>query len=690
VQALLTRLVQRASHGAAAALAELGERPASLLLAMLALNALASPYAGVIHDSQMYAVQVLHRLEAPAYDDDLFFCYGSQDQYSVFSPAVEPLAALLGLSAAFFFLYLAGKALLFLAMLRLVRRLLPDGGPLATLVLLFLAAHGLPYGAFGVFSVNEPFLTPRLFAAALVLLGLERTLAGRFPAALGLVLGGVALHPVMAAPALPIVLLWWARERLPDRAFWLLFLAGCLGAAALLACEPLAARVFGRMDADWLSAVRHASPYASPPEWPGPDLLASLVPVLVLLGAAGAARRCRPQVARLALLVVLVAAGGLGAAAVGSTTGYTLLLQGQFYRALWLATFLQMPLGFWLAARLWPRGEAARLAALTLLGWLLLTRYETDLLLFAWPLPVAVLFLRGLGREPRTAGWLWKSYAAGLAFAGLAGAALKAWVIVSWRATLLTGADGLDYARILLGTPGPALWVVLAAGALTALHGLLGLGAAFRRRAAAFGLAVQLAAFLAPALPYYQEHYRNDNRDVELVSRYLDVAGAREGRLPTLYWCNTNLNTVWVDLHAKNYFHLDQVQGLLFSRETAREARRRAVVVGTFEMERRRQARGFYPEGWTLLLQDFHACRLDDASAGLADLERLCREEAVDFAVLPQAFDGLYAATNGRIYVYDCRRLRRQFAQAGAPERGYEPRPKSRRAMWAAFQPQAP
>jgi hypothetical protein len=654
----LTRLARGALARAAVALRELADRPASLLVAMLALNPVASPYAGLIHDSRLYAFQVMHRLDAPAYDDDLFFLYGSQDRYSVFSPLAAPLAAALGLPAAFFLLYLAAKVLLFVGFLRLVRRLLPDP-VLSTLTLLFLAVHGLPYGAFGVFSVNEPFLTPRLFAAALALLGLERMLAGRCAAALVLVLAGALLHPVLAAPALAIVVLWWAREWLGARRFAVLMLTGFLMGAAVLACAPLAGRLFGRMDDDWLSAVHHASPYAWPREWPTADLFISLGPLVLLVAAAGAARG-RPPLSRLCLLVTLVAAGGLGLAVLGSLTGCALLVQSQLYRALWLAAFLQVPLGFWLATQLWPRGEAARLAALSILGGLLSTSYEIELLLFAWPLPVAVLFFRGLCRAPRTTGWLWKSYAAGLAFGVVAGAVLKAGVVWQWRSTLLAGAEGLDYWRVLMGTPGPALWATLAVAGLTALHGLVGFGARFRRPALAAAVACQLAVFVLPETAYYQEHYRDENQDIRFVARFLTTTAHR--RPPTLYWSGGGLGAVWLDLRAKSYYDLNQAQGLLFSRQTAREARRRARVVGNFEMEQRRQDRGYYPEGWTLLLQDFYGCGLEEASAGRADLERLCREEAVDFAVLPQAFDGLYAASNGRVYVYDCRRLRERLA----------------------------
>src|ERR1700686_2514761 len=97
---------------AVAAVGELMNRPWSLFFALLAVNAVALPYRGVIHDSQLYAVQVMNRVENGAYGDDLFFRYGSQDKYSLFSLAAAPLVRVLGLQNAFFLLYLVFNSLL--------------------------------------------------------------------------------------------------------------------------------------------------------------------------------------------------------------------------------------------------------------------------------------------------------------------------------------------------------------------------------------------------------------------------------------------------------------------------------------------------------------------------------------------------------------------------------------------------
>src|SRR5580704_13550837 len=86
------------------AIGKLAAQPWSLLCVLLACNALARPYAGITHDARLYSAQVLNQLDPGTYGDDLFFRYGSQDQFSIFSQFAAPFVAILGLETAFFLL----------------------------------------------------------------------------------------------------------------------------------------------------------------------------------------------------------------------------------------------------------------------------------------------------------------------------------------------------------------------------------------------------------------------------------------------------------------------------------------------------------------------------------------------------------------------------------------------------------
>jgi hypothetical protein len=653
-------LLRRALPEAGRALRSLGERPAALLVALVAVNALIIPYAGLGHDARLYAAQVLHRLGEPWLQGDLFFRYGSQDQYSLFSTVVAPLAAALGVGWTFFLLYLPLKALQLWGMMRLVRALIPDR-LVAAVALLFAVVCSMPYGAYGIFRVNEDFLTPRLITTALVLLGLERLLCGRFGAALGLMLLGALMHPIMAAPGLAVLALWWAWERLSWRHLLLLAVPAALAAAAVLAWRPAGAALFGQMDDDWVAAVRQASPYASPLDWPTGDVLNLLVPFALLLASAWVCRT-DPHVSRLALLTVLVGAGGVGAAVLGGVTGYALLLQAQPYRALWLVSFLSVPLAVWTAARLWRQPGAGRLLALAVVAGLGVDRTGMEVELFAWSLPVFLIGCRGLARAPRDPGWLWRSVALSLAAAVLGRVFLSEILFINWRGGALAQADGLDFARLLLACPGPAFWTAAAVAGLTLVSVAVGFGRAFRWAAVGLAGAVQLGLFLLPGTAFYQERYYFFHRDVEFVAHYLRSARGATAPPPTVYWCNGNLGTLWLDLRVRSYYQLQQIQGQLFSRDTAREAHRRARLVSQFEMERQGRERAFLAEGWQRRLENYYQVLIDQAAPTRADLDRLCRDEAVDYAILQQDIDGLYAASNGRFFIYDCRRLRARRA----------------------------
>src|SRR5438270_7254260 len=100
------------SERAVDALRRLAAHPSCFFCLLLAVNAGARPYAGITHDARLYSIQVLNQLDPSAYSDDLFFRYGSQDQFSIFSRCAAPLVALLGLEPAFFLLYVVCNSLL--------------------------------------------------------------------------------------------------------------------------------------------------------------------------------------------------------------------------------------------------------------------------------------------------------------------------------------------------------------------------------------------------------------------------------------------------------------------------------------------------------------------------------------------------------------------------------------------------
>jgi hypothetical protein len=80
------------------------------VIALAAIWLLTHRYFGIQHDGQFYAVQALARIDPAAYAHDIFFSFGSQDNYSLFSPIYAWLIGTTGLDRAAFVL-LAGAHL---------------------------------------------------------------------------------------------------------------------------------------------------------------------------------------------------------------------------------------------------------------------------------------------------------------------------------------------------------------------------------------------------------------------------------------------------------------------------------------------------------------------------------------------------------------------------------------------------
>lgn len=105
---------------------------------------------------------------------------------------------------------------------------------------------------------------------------------------------------------------------------------------------------------------------------------------------------------------------------------------------------------------------------------------------------------------------------------------------------------------------------------------------------------------------------------------------------------------LWFDLDCDGYFLRCQCSGITFSEAGAAECFRRGRLVLPFEL-------ALYPDAaWEVFRGDGPPPQVPT----LADFEALASEPSVDLLVLRQEFPG-YAATNGRVYIYDLRASRR-------------------------------
>jgi hypothetical protein len=637
--------------------------PLALVCVALLANAVCQPYLGLFHDARLYAFYLESRLEpAQGFDQDLYLAYGSQDRYSLFAFLLFPLVKIVGLTAGMFTGYLLSKALLFWGFQRLVRVLVRDDS-LTAVIVLFLAVVPIPFGGNEVFHVNEPFLTPRLLASACVLLALERMLAGKLVLPLVLLLSSLAMHPLMGVGGVLTFVLWWSFGHLSRRQ---LVALGCLavaGAGAVLAYEPLGTRVFGHMDDTWRATNLQICFFIRPSEWAPEDWARLAWDVLiVVVGGFTFAR----HVSRFLWAVLGAGLIGLVGSLVGVESHYLLLIQTSPYRTLWLLEFLAVPLGFLAVAALWRRGTPlARCGSLGLLLYVSDERvFSAQTTLFILLVGgAAVLFLlwhRGLNRTPADPDWLWKC--GRNTFLCACGLLVTFAALVVANGLFGGASSGLPMHPTgvlrMLGLINSRLVCLLAACQLAGLlAGALGVGR--RLQVATLGVAVAYLGILTylDGSSWYLTRYQEEERHTEFVADFLRGRRDAAGHAPCVYW-NTDIDRIWFRLRATSYVTIYQMAGCAFQAETASEGKRREHLVARFEADADRKSPRPLPPRWQQFFDDFRDCPRDAPPPTRADLLRLAQEEKLDYAVLQIDIDHLYAATDGRYFIYDCKRLR--------------------------------
>jgi hypothetical protein len=612
----------------------------ALTLLITGIWSMTHRYLGLWGDAELYAVQALAKLK-PALAGDLYLQNASQDRYTVFSWLYARLIDALGLQPAALALYVVCSAWFLAAAWALMRRLSDAGTAWFSVALLaILAGH---YGSYGVFRYAEEFLTARSFAEALVVSAVACFFSGARAWALALTAVALSMHPLLALPGLLLLLCLWTGLRTS--------LAGALlgiGAAALLATAlPMMAPVqgpFALIDGAWLAVVRERSQFLflqlwRPGDWKINALPFASLAVTLLVVPDG-------RIRQLAWASMLIGAAGLAVALIASTMGpVAILLQGQAWRWMWIPCFagilLLAPTLLWM----WRDPRTGPACALLLAGGWACTAVDT----FACLGLAAAL-------------WLARPLVAPRAAAMLRGAALAlALLLTAWT---------LANAWTIIGSPSPEAG--RESRALAAVRNIMGLqtaalmvfGAGWwwissRRSPLPVALAcLPLAGIAALGLPGALKSFTTAGTPAE-ISAYADWRGAIA---PTanvaVLGVHNAAGFVWFTLERRAYLSIDQSAGVVFSRATALEVRRRSEVLAPLA-----------EPSWKIMT--YLARRAADKSAPeprdkpltAAALPGLCRDPQLGYLIAHEfvGFDPLRHAGAGPYkdwYLYDCGRVR--------------------------------
>jgi hypothetical protein len=650
-------------------LEELARRPWLLWLVTLALNAVTQPYPGIIHDARLYGLQVLNRVEDGALAHDLFLRYGSQDQYSVFSIVAAPLATWIGIPGAFVLLYLLSRALFLYGMMRLVLQLFGTS-PWTVATVLVLAVDPVSFGGYGVFQVNEAFMTPRLPAVGLAMLGLAWMLRGHYLVAAGLFFLGCLLHPLMAVVGFPLLIGWLVVSRWPQWGLLGLTVVALLGCAIVLGIPPIGYKLFGYMDPEWLDQVCLVTTFNFPFQWcPGDYRLLAFTVLVVGATAVLLWRENRPA-ANFLGLTLLAGLGGLLATTVSSGMGYRILFQGQPYRALWLVHLLSVPCAILLLVRAWQSGQE-RTRILTILGvsgLLINPATSMEVWLVALFLPPFLCGLRGLQPRPNRPDWLSCGLAASVAAALIVSGFQRVYALHAMSERMQGRFDDMEVFFLTMLNFGVVAWALVSLALLrVAAPQLISHPVRIGSAALALFLALHLGCFAFTQSPWYRGHHMRQGENVQFVADVLaeqhrarvgkDFA-ASGGSTPTIYWTTGQIEVMWLQLHMRVYYHFSQMAGILYSKETAAESFRRARLVGPFEIERYRRVMDTYPDYWREPLEILHGVKIEDGNPSAEALRALAADPLVDYVIVDRDLGEPCLASNGHIYIYDCRTLR--------------------------------
>ena len=547
----------------------------ALTMLLVAAWMLRHPFAGVYHDSVLYSFQALARLHPEPLAHDVFLRFGSQDQYTIFSPLYAAAIRLLGVEPAAAVLTFLSHLLFFGSAGVLARRFMGPGLALVAVGLLVALPSG--YGADYIFNYIEPFLTPRQPSEGFALLGLAAALAGRNAWALAALATATLLHPIIGIAG--TVLLLSLRVAIPRPR--LAAAVVCIGFGLLAAAAYLMpAGPFSRMDDTWLHLIAQRSRFLFILNWSADDWGRALTPLGVL--AVGAVAAAEDLTRRFCFAALLTAAVGVVVCLLGGDLlRIVIVLQAQTWRWLWLANVcavLLLPAICW---DCWRSSTLASSAALLLAaGWI--SRGQSLALcsiLLAAALSAAVAARRGvrfrqdrmvlMGAGAAVALLLLTSLASKIQLLRLNPVAFDEPLPIELQLARIWSSDGVLPAALIVGA-----WLAGRRWNTAYVHG-------------AMLIAGTVACFLL--LPSSWSRWTHRKYPQELYAAY----GPFRAKIPLqaeVIWPDSFLPFgVWYLLGRQSYLSDAQTAGLVFSRAAALEmyerAQRVAALIGHSQFE---------------------------------------------------------------------------------------------------------
>ena len=286
------------------------------------------PYAGVVEDSRFYTVQALNALLPNNYKGDLYFQYGSQDEFTIFSSIYKPFISAFGIGAGNLVLTVISQFFWLIALIYFIKSLFRDKYVSIVATIMVIVLPGGPIVRYG-----EPYVTPRIFAEAMTMLALGSMLRGRSIRAVLILCVSLAVHPLMTLPGMAVFFL---HEVLKNRIWWLVMSIAVSVALLLAFCgiEPFV-KFTMTFDQKWFSIVSIRDGFCSVINWGAGDW--SCVCSMFSLGVLGQQFADTGKEKKFISIVLLVTLGSLLVSIFGGDVlKNVLIFDAQTWRATWI------------------------------------------------------------------------------------------------------------------------------------------------------------------------------------------------------------------------------------------------------------------------------------------------------------------------------------------------------------------
>jgi hypothetical protein len=610
----------------------------TLAMALIVLWLLMHGYQGFAGDAQIYAFQALARIRT-ALSSDLYLQFSSQDRFTIFSPFYALFISWIGLDSAARLLTLFFTAVFFIGAWSLAAAI--SNRRAAWLAVAFLMIVSGDYGASGVFRLSEQYLTARLPAEALVIVAFACHLRGMRGLALLIAIAAVPVHPLMALPGLLLL----GCLSLPIRISLIGATVGAilaLGIALAAAAVPAIAHVFVVMDKEWLEVVRERSQFLFPKLWLIRDWSINARPFAYLIFMTTA--REDDRIRRICTAGLVVGIVGIGLALIADfIQPLAILVQGQPWRWVWITCLISVLMLPETVLHVWRDEKCGPLCGVLLIcGWIV-SAVGGIVCVF-----LALTF------------WLLRAHISNRAIpylrcmAIVGGITVVAWADgSSWAsvASTLTSGDNELNAFTKIRN---AIGVKVSAASLFVLFWW------WLRRAralwASIGAFVVLlvSSMCIISASFNQARLVGSQSDIEEFSDWRSAMPEAS----TVFVAPTRDvgSFVWFTLGRPNYLALDQSAGVVFSRQTAMEVRRRSEVLLPLT-----------DPTWKILsgIRDasYHRRKAPTRPLTAQTLAQVCDDPQLGFVVSPQnvGFDPMRHAHPGAWkdwYLYNCAHVR--------------------------------